>query len=441
MHAPTETDSCNALVVAIVALLCVGGLTLGTAAVGATHEEPRTTNGFKVYTPGGEIPTPGERDLTAEMYMVPAYADHEGPIPPHVEFRVDFIKFYTAAFSNCEVQDARTGGIDRGNNDSGTHTDKSLVQNLYGHGNYTTTAESDPGMVTNTDWNRRSVVWLQFPPEDALYQPLYMHEGGVQDEGILAVEDCIDMPGNAGWYRDWVYVNGTISKIRGEDDTVTVQGETYEEGDYFEGWEPSPWYPVCDCNRTWHVAMKLDELPPGKTVRSPRGTVVYPNGSVEIPSVNVQQDGTLVYDGPEGRFTMPPENVTSEGVHFPDGFVEFQGGIIWLANGHIFPNGTIVTSDGSRIPPADQQMGGEVTPTAGGTATGTATAAPVGTPTPTAGTPVTPAAGAAAAAAGNTQTATENGPTTPSSGAGPGFGGVVAVLALLVTVLAARAST
>ena len=77
----------------------------------ATHDDKRTTQGFKTYTPSGKIPNPGE-SCSVKLYMTPAFME-EGPIPPEAEVRVEYVKYYSTTRSHCNAQDVYALGIDR----------------------------------------------------------------------------------------------------------------------------------------------------------------------------------------------------------------------------------------------------------------------------------------------------------------------------------------
>lgn len=431
MSVSPDSASSTATVVATV-LVVAATVVVGLGAVSATHEQAETTDGFKPYTGNGSIPQPGNT-YDVELYNVPAHSDFQGPIPPKVEFRVDYIKYYSATISSCEVSDVRTGGVDRGNDNPGTHTDEDLVPKLFDNGEYNASKGLAPGKVTTTDWDHREMTWLRFAPDGAAFtEEFHMHRNGTQDEGILAVDDCITMPSKSGWYRTWVFFNGTIEKIHGSDDQVTVQGETYKEGDYIEGWEPSLWYPVCDCSESRHVPMKLG-VPPGEMTPGQDGGIVHPNGTIEAPAGKVKEDGTIVF----GDESLPPENVTSEGLRLPDGFLELTGPIIF-GEGRIKADGTIVTPSGKEYPPADQS---ESPATATPTPVGTEEAGPTATDSGPAETESNDDSENVASTEQATGTATDDGgtgPNTPTPGNGAGFGPLAGLLALLASVLALR---
>lgn len=427
-------DSASSTAAVLVTLLVVVSavtVAVGFGAVSATHQNAETTDGFKPYTGDGSIPQP-DTTYDVKLFNVPAYSDHDGPIPPKVEFRVDRVEYYSATISTCDVPDVETGGVDRGNDDPGTSTDEDLVPNLYDNGDYETTPEDDPGPVTDTDWEHRQVTWLEFAPEDAFStDPFYLHTDGVADETILAVRDCITMPDVEGWYRTWVFFNGTIKEIHG-DDQATVQGETYEEGDYIEGWEPSLWYPVCDCNQSRHVPMRIG-VPPGEMTPGQDGGIIHPNGTIEAPSGTVQEDGTIVFEDE----SLPPENVTAEGLQLADGFLELTGPIIF-GEGRIDADGTIVTPGGTEYPPADQdESPATPTPTPVGTDDGGPTETDAG-PVETDSNDDPGNAASTKESTGTSTDAGQTGPSTPTQGSGAGFGTFAALLALLASFLALR---
>lgn len=428
---------------ALVACLClVIALTAAPMASNvavATHDEDRTTEGFKAYTPGGEIPNPGDT-MTVELYMVPAFMDEQGPIPPDVEIRIDYQGYYTTTTSHCDTQDVYALGVDRGNDDPGTNYDEDLVQSLLENGDSERGPGDDPAqMTTNDDWDHRQFTWLDLAGEDDFQPTMNLNQDGTADESILAVDSCVEMP-EAGWHRTFGMLNGTIEQFHGDRDSVTIDGEEHQEGDRFQIWESSLWYPVCECEESRHVAMRLDP-PPGPMTPGSEGGVYHPNGTIESPYATVDEDGNLVY----GDFTVPPENVTSEGIHFHDGFLELTGPI-YYAEGHVEEDGTIVTPSGERIEPDEDESPPAPTPTP--TREPTATEAPgdgpTATPTPT-GAPDTDEG--TPAGTGTDDGEHDDPPEEPDDDATPmpgdeqaGFGTVAALVALAVAALLARRS-
>lgn len=86
-----------------------------------------------------------------------------------------------------------------------------------------------------------------------------LNENGIEDETILAVDGCVEMPA-AGWHRTFGMRNGTIEQFHSDRESVTIDGKKHQMGDRFQIWESSLWYPVCDCDESRHVAMRLGAL-------------------------------------------------------------------------------------------------------------------------------------------------------------------------------------
>lgn len=440
----------SALVTCIAIVLAMTVAPIGAGVAFATHDQDRTTQGFKTYTPGGEIPQPGE-SYSVELYMTPSFMEDEGPIPPEAEVRVEYVKYYSTTKSHCGAQDVYALGIDRGNNLPGTEYDEDMLQKLMQDGDYQTGPGDDPAqMTTNDDWTHRHVNWMEFPKGDSFTEPLLIHEERQEDELIVATENCVEMP-DKGWHRTFGYMNGTIQQFHDDRDSITIDGEEYGEGDHFEIWEPADWYPVCDCQESRHVAMRLDP-PPGKMTRGSEGGIYHPNGTIEAPYAEVTEDGTIVYPDTE----VAPEDVTSDGIYFEDGFLELTGPIHYGA-GMVEADGTIVTPQGERIEPEGDQSRDPPTPTetpsgtteeggegSSSTPAATATLEPAddeeqpttaaATAEPGSNTDTGPGAddggsddGGAAAAAGDDGDAGQ----TPTPGDGAGFGVLVALTAVL----------
>jgi hypothetical protein len=250
-------------------------------------------------------------NYSVELYSTPAFMHDEGPIPPAVEVGVEYIKYYSTTKSHCGAQDVYALGIDRGNDRTGTEYEADMLQKPMADGRDDTGPEDDPArMTTSDDWNHRTVNWLRFPKPEDFTEPLRIHRGGVEDELIIASRDCVEMP-DPGWHLAFTYVNGTIVQFHDDRESVTIDGEEHREGDHFELWQSAAWYPVCECEKSRHVAMRLDP-PPGKLMRGSEGGIIHPNGTIEAPSAEVNESGWLLYPDTEvPRRTSPGRASTS----------------------------------------------------------------------------------------------------------------------------------
>jgi hypothetical protein len=90
-------------------------------------------------------------------------------------------------FSNCEPDNAAAFGIDRGNDDPGTNTDKSLLTAFKSY-----TSEED------------FIDIVFYKKEQLAGKPV---AGDVTDQIVAAQNNCYDNPSEPGWYR----INGTIT--------------------------------------------------------------------------------------------------------------------------------------------------------------------------------------------------------------------------------------
>lgn len=92
-------------------------------------------------------------------------------------------------FSSCTAGDASVFGIDRGNDDAGTTTDRSL---LTAYKSYTST----PGGI-----------YIEFYKESALAgEPV---EAYVVDQVVARQNNCVTNPDEPGWYRLHGHINGS----------------------------------------------------------------------------------------------------------------------------------------------------------------------------------------------------------------------------------------
>jgi len=289
-------------------------------------------------------------------------------------------------FSNCEPSDASAFGIDRGNDDPGTSTDKSL---LTAYKSYT--SEED-------------VIDITYYREEKLAgEPV---EGSVYDQIVAAQNDCYDNPSDPGWYR----INGTV--------TGNVAGGT--ETDY-KIRDLSNWVYVCDCASRAEAEEKLG-APPG-------------------------QDGSDDTDDSGGSAT--PTATAMPASDDPDGGSEPTATATPMPTRTPTPSPTPTSSDGAGGSGGDTSGGaGASTPTAtpasggsgdgGGGGGGDSGADDSGADDSGAG----GSSGGGSVAGATTTTVTAAGgagsgpvPTTPTVGTGPGLGAIAALGGLLAVAL------
>lgn len=166
----------------IVVFALAGTQFAGVAAAG--HGSPAN---FTVYPETIEDRSPSS--TTSNYVMSSAGADAF-----ESERGLKYVDFYwiesdQASFSGCNPDNARTFGIDRGNNNSGTQTDVDLLEHMK---NY------------NVGDNR--ITLELFDEDDFGGDPINLN---APDATIAVLADCIENTGDPGWYQFQGFVNGT----------------------------------------------------------------------------------------------------------------------------------------------------------------------------------------------------------------------------------------
>ncbi|WP_255196308.1 PGF-CTERM sorting domain-containing protein [Halorarius litoreus] len=136
--------------------------------------------------------TPGNQNGAAEHYALGLTED----------IRLHWIVVTSKEFdfSSCEAGDTNAFGVDRGNNDSGTKTDVSL---LTSYRSYTSTPNQ---------------IQIAYYKEDALAgDPIRIN---VEDEIVAKQSNCYNNPKEAGWYRVSGMINGSTKMDTNTDYTI-----------------------------------------------------------------------------------------------------------------------------------------------------------------------------------------------------------------------------
>lgn len=130
-------------------------------------------------------------------------------------------------FGDCSSANARAFGIDRGNNDSGTHTDESLLD------------------AYQDSWYEDDRITLEFykEPGELTGKPRNVT---VYDEIVARQEGCIDNPPDPGWYRVFGKINGSTTN-----DTETD----------FANVAYTNWIYICDCDNRQQAENQLGPAP------------------------------------------------------------------------------------------------------------------------------------------------------------------------------------
>ena len=166
----------------IVVVALVATQFVGVAAAG--HGSPAN---FTVYPETTEDRSPSSTASTYVMSSAGADAFDSERGLKYVDFY--WIESDQASFSGCSPENARTFGIDRGNNNSGTQTDVDLLEHM-----------------KNYEVGDDRITLELFDEDDFGGEPINLN---APDATIAVLADCIENTGDPGWYQFQGFVNGT----------------------------------------------------------------------------------------------------------------------------------------------------------------------------------------------------------------------------------------
>jgi PGF-CTERM protein len=175
----------NLRVSVAVALVFAAVLVAGFASVGAaSHGSPAN---FTVYPEETADREPGKTDATYVMSSAGADAFE-------AEKGLEIVDYYwleseQADFSACAPDDARVFGIDRGNNNTGTQVDESLLQHM-----------------KNYNVGQSRITLDLYGPDDFGGDTINLY---TPDATVAVLADCVENTGDPGWYQFSGFVNGT----------------------------------------------------------------------------------------------------------------------------------------------------------------------------------------------------------------------------------------
>lgn len=189
-----------------VALVFATALVAGFASVGAaSHGSPAN---FTVYPQENADRHPDATEATYVMSSAGADAFE-------AEKGLEIVDYYwleseQADFSSCDPDNARVFGIDRGNNNTGTQVDESLLQH----------------MKTYNVGERRITLDL-YGPDDFGGDTINLY---TPDATVAVLGDCVENTGEAGWYQFTGFVNGTT--YAGNYEEVRLTSHYFWIGDF-----------------------------------------------------------------------------------------------------------------------------------------------------------------------------------------------------------------
>jgi hypothetical protein len=245
-------------------------------------------------------------------------------------FRIRWYQFHwPLKTDDCGVSNVDGAGIDRGNDDSGTSTDESLV-NQYEYQGFRTRNQTNGNYpplqprghrVAPDGWNHREVVEFDFyDPDDFGGSTVTLNP---DDELVFGFRNCAEYT-HEGWYRSWIYLNGTT-----------------ESGKDVEFFALSKWVYVCeDCSSRQEAREKLGPPPgEGSDQQTATATATATPGSQSTATPNSQSTatpGSQSTDMPASQTTT----TTTQGTEPPEQTTDSTGGTTATAGG------TTSTNDG-----------------------------------------------------------------------------------------------
>lgn len=179
-------------------------------------------------------------------------------------------------FSECAATDASVFGIDRGNDDSGTTTDESL---LTAYKSYTSTQDG---------------IYIEFAKESGLNgEPVKAY---VVDQLVARQTNCVTNPAEPGWYRVNGHINGSTKHDTQTDYTI------YAEAQYTY---------ICDCDSRQDARETLGPPPTEESSDATATPEQTPTATAEPePTATSEPDGTATSQPETTATTEPAETPT-----------------------------------------------------------------------------------------------------------------------------------
>ncbi|PSP99248.1 hypothetical protein BRC89_04805 [Halobacteriales archaeon QS_4_70_19] len=370
------------------AAVAIGGVAVADSAPSAEPHDNGIGTNYTVNLPNEQSHQPGASNADIQHFSAPDGLFQDTSSPKGFE-RLDTLIIYNQDinFGTCSTEDTRAFGIDRGNDNSGTETDDSLLQHR-----------------EDSSFNEHS-IYVNFYGEDSIAgQPVSLNA----EDQIVAVQDgCYGMPDEPGWYQINARINGT-----------GYNGNYIDSDD--QGTIRSHYFYICDCSNEQEAREKLGPPPSesgsdGESDDGGDATATPTDDSSDDGGSDDGGDATPTDDSGDdgagdGGDTTPTDDSGDDGAG--DGGADDGG------------------SDGGDATTTDDGEDGTDTGTAtttddseGGTDTGTAT---------------TTAGDGGDGDAGDGGGFDDDGASdTPSSGDGPGFGLVAALGGVLAAALLA----
>jgi PGF-CTERM protein len=373
------------------AAVAIGGVAVADSAPSAEPHDNGIGTNYTVNLPNEQSNQPGASNADIQHFSAPDGL-FQGTSSPEGFERLDTLTIYNQDinFGTCSTEDTRAFGIDRGNDNSGTETDDSLLQHR-----------------EDSSFNEHS-IYVDFYGEDSIAgQPVSLNA----EDQVVAVQDgCYGMPDEPGWYQINARINGT-----------GYNGNYIDSDD--QGTIRSHYFYICDCSNEQEAREKLG--PPPSESGSDGGS---DDGGDATPTDDSGDDG-----GDDGGDATPTDDSGDDGAG--DG-----GGDDGGSDGGDATPTDDSGDDGAGDGGADDggSDGGDATTTddsEDGTDTGTATTTDDSEDGTDTGTATTTAGDGGDGDGGGFDD--DGASDTPSSGDGPGFGLVAALGGVLAAALLA----
>ena len=295
MDGSTRRRSVGVLTVALVAVL-VGGIALVAASgtVAADQHEPEnaptyeTSDGgvnFTINLPERTDHYPGnqnEANASIEYFAAGQAAFTEQDAEDGLWLDIVIVEASWIDYSECTTSgNTKEFGIDRGNNNSGTATDESLLEHQSG-----SDLEAGGLTVYFYNWDAASGGPPYLAPEDAV----------VAAQGVDSNDGpCLTMTDEPGWYQIQAYTNGTIAnKCKEENNNACEPDDKQWRGVNLN----SNYVYIRECDSEEEAREELGAPPPERN-GTPTPTPANGDNATDTPTPD---------NGDQPTDTPPPDN-------------------------------------------------------------------------------------------------------------------------------------
>jgi PGF-CTERM protein len=223
----------------------VGAVTFGSVVAEHPEDAPDYTqeSNFTIWHVSQSDHKPGDQQGSIRYSAAgeDAFRDQdaeEGVFIDYIIIDADWIDY-----SDCDVDNTASFGIDRGNNNSGTQFDEDLVQ-------HQKRADFRDDGITVEFYN-----WGDIPEDPPYMAP---EDAIVAEQGENSASGaCLQYTDEPGWYRIDGFLNGTVA----DNGRNEQPSENAKDISTYVG---STWFYICDCESDEEAREELGQ-PPGET--------------------------------------------------------------------------------------------------------------------------------------------------------------------------------